>query len=179
MSLLSRKSPRLVVVALIVLGFGSSAGAEDIYVKKAEVTLRQGKAAYSKKVATFGKGERLTVEERAAGGWLKVSGPGGATGWVHDTALSRQPVKREAAAGGFADAGARAGAGTLSGRQIGDFVDENNVHISGEGWEVTPYQTRNKLNPAGLRQMKSAKDKALASIESFVAEGNVGAGATE
>src|SRR5688500_1450549 len=64
--------------------------AEDGWVRKAEVVVRDGKGGIYRPLATYRRGDWLWVVGRERR-WLKVD-LGGRTGWVYEDALNARPI---------------------------------------------------------------------------------------
>jgi len=83
---------RRIVLALaaMLLWPAASALAEDVWVNRTELQIREGKGAAFAPVATARKGEKLTVISRE-GKWLKVQ-LGDKQGYVYEDAISARQV---------------------------------------------------------------------------------------
>jgi SH3-like domain-containing protein len=86
-------------VALAVLG-GVSAGAatpSEMSVQVKNVQLRSTPSFLGKPVAGLGYGDRVGVLEKQDV-WLKVTAPGGESGWIHQSALTPRKIVLKAGA---------------------------------------------------------------------------------
>jgi hypothetical protein len=76
---------RAVVLAATLAAAG--AGAETLSIQVREATLRASPSALGAPVGAAKYTEPVTVEERR-GGWVRVRTAAGATGWVHESAVT-------------------------------------------------------------------------------------------
>jgi uncharacterized protein YgiM (DUF1202 family) len=83
------------IAGTLMIAVAALAGAQPSYrwVDRAKVDIRAGRGSYYEIVDTALKGEQVqilgTVER-----WLQVQTPRAKTGWILETALSKQPVEK-------------------------------------------------------------------------------------
>jgi hypothetical protein len=152
-------SSRAAVLAVGIVLAGD-ASAEDVFVQKPSVVVREGKAASYKEVATVAKGDKLTVLERD-GRWLRVRAPGRGEGWIFEGAVTAKktgPGLGEVL-GSNADAGAAAPGAAGKGMEP----------------EAIAYADTKHLDRAPLEKMvAAAKAVDAEEWERFMQEGRVG-----
>src|SRR5687768_16313443 len=93
--------------------------AEDRWVRRSEIKVREGQGTAYKVLATYRKGDRVNVvgtDEKNVR-WLKVDVGGGKTGWAHEDGLSERridprtgQVVGDASASGLSTSAAASGA---------------------------------------------------------------------
>jgi hypothetical protein len=155
-------SSTLAVIALFLLG--TSALAEDCYVKQNSVVIRAGKGSAYEEVGTARKGDKLQVLARE-GSWLKVKAGGGKEGYVFQTAVS------DTNPGG-------GGLGADLGRMFSG-ASGGNAASSGEAGkglgESLDYARSHGMSPAGLERLIALRKTVTGrDWEAFTAEGKVG-----
>lgn len=172
------RSPAAPMLAALLLA--GAALAEEKSVKRAELTVREGKGSIYKPVATLRRGDVVNVvgRDETNSRWLKVS-VGGKTGWVYEDALETRAVASSAGGVGFINAGATAAPNAAA--ASGNFEDRisvtGGVTLAGGGWDAKTYAQANKLNPAGLQAMMGSRQALTPQqIEAFMSQGKVGAG---
>lgn len=139
-----------------------SATGEEVWVKNAQVQIRDAKSGFAGVVATVKKGEKLTVVARE-GQWVKVQA-GDKQGYVFENVLSGTKVS-----GGSSLGDMMAG---------GDNTSGMSTSAAGKGLDATAeqYAQSKNLDPKVVDEM-IARNTAItvAERESFMREGNVGA----
>jgi SH3-like domain-containing protein len=93
---MKRRKKRWLSLGLIVLAATTLAGepvAMSVQVKNGQI--RATPSFLGKLVAPLSYGDRLQVLEQQ-GDWSKVSAPGGQTGWVHGSALTKKKIAMQA-----------------------------------------------------------------------------------
>jgi len=153
----------LASAAIGLICCGAIAAAEEVWVKRMTLPIREGKGAAYATVATAVKGERLQVVEHD-GKWLKVQ-LGDKQGYVYEDSISPREVKAggdelRAALGG-SDTSALAADAAAKGLQP----------------ETEAYAKSKNLNPATLETM-IARRKSITGEQwtVFATEGKVGPG---
>jgi uncharacterized protein YgiM (DUF1202 family) len=96
MKLMKRHSKRWLSLTLMVLtATALAAGPVAMSVQVKSGQLRDTPSFFGKVVAPLNYGDRLQVTEQQ-GDWSKVSLPGGQTGWVHNSALTKKKIALKA-----------------------------------------------------------------------------------
>jgi uncharacterized protein YgiM (DUF1202 family) len=93
---MKRRNKRWLSLSLIVLAAATLAGepvAMSVQVKNGQI--RATPSFLGKLVAPLNYGDRLQVLEKQ-GEWCKVTGPGGQTGWIHSSALTKKKIEMQA-----------------------------------------------------------------------------------
>jgi uncharacterized protein YgiM (DUF1202 family) len=80
-------------MALIAIAAADGPGVMSVQVKNGQ--MRATPSFLGKLVGALNYGDRLQVQEQQ-GDWSKVTGPGGQTGWVHTSALTKKKVVMKA-----------------------------------------------------------------------------------
>src|SRR5687768_15200419 len=147
-NLRARRFGSFVICSVVLLTAGLDATAADqVWVKRKDVTLRAGQGGIYKPVGTARMGDALTVLEMD-GKWLKVES-GGKTGWVYQDALHNRPIDARTGLE-IASSGAQASAG-LVGSTWGEVKPgQGEMSVAGRGWEAERYQRENEIDAAGL-----------------------------
>ena len=83
------------IAGMLLMAVAALAGAQPTYrwIDRAKVDVRAGRGSYHEIVDTALKGEQVQIlgtEER----WLQIQTPRAKTGWILETALSKQPVEK-------------------------------------------------------------------------------------
>lgn len=93
---MTRHSKRLFslgVMALAITGFAGEPSTMSVQVKTGQ--LRAAPSFLGQLVGPVSYGERLQILEHQ-GDWSKVAAPGGQTGWVHNSALTKKKIVMKA-----------------------------------------------------------------------------------
>jgi hypothetical protein len=138
----------------------SNAAADQVFVQKPSVVVREDKGNLYKEVATVPKGTPLTVLERD-GHWLRVKAPSGGEGWVFDAAVTAKK-----SGPGLGDVlGSNADAGAAAPGAAGKGMEPESI----------AYADTKHLDRAPLERLVAAR-KALdpEDVKRFMAEGKVG-----
>lgn len=107
---------------LLVLAAAAVCTAEQMSVVVREAQVRATPTFLGKIVATLAYADRVTVLERQ-GGWVKVTAPSGAEGWVHASALTEKRVALQAGGERVAQ-GASSSEVALAGKGFNKQVEE-------------------------------------------------------
>lgn len=93
------RSLRFMIIAGLILSAVSAFAAAP---QKMSVQIRNGQiratpSYLGQVVAALNYGDQVQVAEQQ-GDWMKVTGPGGQTGWIHNSALSKKKIVMKAGA---------------------------------------------------------------------------------
>jgi len=150
----------LALKTLLTLASASSCAsvlAEDVWVNRPSLDIRDGKGAAYPVVVTAKKGDKLSIVAREAK-WLKVSF-GGKEGYIFENSISPKQVAPEK----MSDMSAEAKAMTTD------------AAAKGLEPEALAYAKSHSLNDAGLNQMKAMRKLVSGKdFEQFTTEGKVG-----
>jgi len=155
------KWPYARAAALAAAGIAAAvAAAETLNVQVREAPLRASASMLAPPVATAKYGDAVTVEQRTAG-WARVKTAAGASGWVHESALTKKRIQLQA------------GEQTVAG---GASVQE--VALAGKGFSEEVEKEYRKENKTAdyawvdrLEKMAVSPDR----IAAFLREGGVAA----
>ena len=149
------------VVVFLILGW-TSAWAETLYVERAVVQVKKGRAAFYPTVYTAKKGEALEVLS-SRGGWYQVRTPKG-PGWVFGRALTAEKPK------GFNPLAKLIGTADTS------ELDKTAGFKGFDQATETEYASRHNLGPQ-MRLVDSLQQPAftVSELESFQKKGRLGA----
>jgi hypothetical protein len=160
-----------------------AARAEDAWVRKAEVVVRDGKSGVYRPMATYRRGDWLRVVARERR-WLKVDLGGGRAGWVYEDALNARPIDPDTGQEVEPASGMRYSAGDgppspLSESSIkvcrfgGDLREASPARRG--GWAAAIYQGARRLDAAGLNSVLGVR-KSLTpeQVDAFMAAGRIG-----
>jgi len=108
-------------------------------------------------------GDRVEAIEEANGGWLRVRLPGGATGWVHETAVTDEKLLPLPQAGGVPRGS----------------VSQDEVALAGKGFNPQVEAKYREQNPSReelfrLVDAMERRDVPEAEMEAFLFEGRLG-----
>ena len=161
--MISNRKWRGVAIAAVVCGAAatSAARAEDVYVAKPSVVVREGKGSVHPAVATVRKGERLTVVARE-GKWLKVQ-VGKRQGYVFDASVSPTPVRGGPSLGEALGSNAEASR-TSAGAAAKGLEPQAEAYADEKNLDREPLEEMVRLN----RSIEADE------LEKFMADGDVG-----
>jgi uncharacterized protein YgiM (DUF1202 family) len=146
---------RILALACATISF--SALAEDVWVNRPALDIREGKGAAYNLVVTAKKGDKLSVVGRE-GKWVKVN-LNGKEGYVFENSLSATQVAPESMSNMSADAKAMTTDAAAKGLEP----------------ESLDYAKKHNYSDAGLEQMKKMRKLVTGKdFEQFTSEGKVG-----
>jgi uncharacterized protein YgiM (DUF1202 family) len=153
---------RMLISVTLLLVLVAAAAAEEVWVKRMSLPIREGKGAAFSTVATASKGDKLQVIAHE-GKWLKVQS-GQRVGYVYEDAISTREIQRGS------DGGLRA---ALDGADTSPLAAD--AAAKGLEPQAVTYADARKLNSQPLQTM-IARRNAITGQQwlAFAAEGKVG-----